>query len=227
MSGPIRVLIADDHALVREGIRQVLAESEGFQVVAEAGRGDQALALARLHEPDVAVLDITMEGGSGLDAAAQLRQTLPNVRILILSMHHHAQYLLQAVRAGAHGYVLKDGQPAELREAVRAVHGGRTFYSPPVADRLSAALRGELEDQQRQNALERLTARERDVLARVSNGLTSKEIAAELGISPRTVETHRESLMRKLDIRNMAGLIRFALESDRRRYLIPRHRSTP
>ena len=214
MSGLIRVLIADDHALVREGIRQVLAESEGFQVVAEAGRGDQALALAQQHEPDVAVLDITMEGGSGLDAAAQLRQTLPNVRILILSMHHHAQYLLQAVRAGAHGYVLKDGQPAELREAVRAVHGGRTFYSPPVADKLSAALRGELEDQQRQNAFERLTARERDVLVRVSNGLTSKEIAAELGISPRTVETHRESLMRKLDIRNMAGLIRFALESD-------------
>lgn len=216
MSGPIRVLIADDHALVREGIRQVLAESEGFQVVAEAGRGDQALALAQQHEPDVAVLDITMEGGSGLDAAAQLRQTLPNVRILILSMHHHAQYLLQAVRAGAHGYVLKDGQPAELREAVRAVHRGRTFYSPPVADKLSAALRGELEDQQRQNAFERLTARERDVLVRVSNGLTSKEIAAELGISPRTVETHRESLMRKLDIRNMAGLIRFALESDLR-----------
>ncbi|HSM16232.1 MAG TPA: response regulator transcription factor [Gemmatimonadales bacterium] len=214
MSGLIRVLIADDHALVREGIRQVLAESEGFQVVAEAGRGDQALALAQQHEPDVAVLDITMEGGSGLDAAAKLRQTLPNVRILILSMHHHAQYLLQAVRAGAHGYVLKDGQPAELREAVRAVHGGRTFYSPPVADKLSAALRGELEDQQRQNAFERLTARERDVLVRVSNGLTSKEIAAELGISPRTVETHRESLMRKLDIRNMAGLIRFALESD-------------
>jgi len=216
LSGPIRVLIADDHALVREGIRQVLAESEGFQVVAEAGRGDQALALAQQHEPDVAVLDITMEGGSGLDAAAQLRQTLPNVRILILSMHHHAQYLLQAVRAGAHGYVLKDGQPAELREAVRAVHSGRTFYSPPVADKLSAALRGELEDQQRRNALERLTARERDVLVRVSNGLTSKEIAAELGISPRTVETHRESLMRKLDIRNMAGLIRFALESDLR-----------
>ncbi len=216
MSGPIRVLIADDHALVREGIRQVLAESEGFHVVAEAGRGDQALALAQQHEPDVAVLDITMEGGSGLDAAAQLRQTLPNVRVLILSMHHHAQYLLQAVRAGAHGYVLKDGQPAELREAVRAVHGGRTFYSPPVADKLSAALRGELEDQQRQNAFERLTAREREVLVRVSNGLTSKEIAAELGISPRTVETHRESLMRKLDIRNMAGLIRFALESDLR-----------
>jgi len=216
LSGPIRVLIADDHALVREGIRQVLAESEGFQVVAEAGRGDQALALAQQHEPDVAVLDITMEGGSGLDAAAHLRQTLPNVRILILSMHHHAQYLLQAVRAGAHGYVLKDGQPAELREAVRAVHRGRTFYSPPVADKLSAALRGELEDQQRQNAFERLTARERDVLVRVSNGLTSKEIAAELGISPRTVETHRESLMRKLDIRNMAGLIRFALESDLR-----------
>jgi len=212
MSTPIRVLIADDHALVREGIRQVLSESEGFVVVAEAGRGDHALALALQHQPDVAVLDITMEGASGLEVAAQLRQRLPAVRVLILSMHDHAQYLLQAVRAGAQGYVLKDGQPAELREAVRAVSGGRTFYSPPVADKLTAALRGELEDQQRRNALELLTVRERDVLARVVDGLTSKEIGAELGISPRTVETHRESVMRKLGIRNAAGLIRFAVE---------------
>ncbi len=212
MSTPIRVLIADDHALVREGIRQVLSESEGFVVVAEAARGDHALALALQHQPDVAVLDITMEGASGLEVAAQLRQRLPAVRVLILSMHDHAQYLLQAVRAGAQGYVLKDGQPAELREAVRAVSGGRTFYSPPVADKLTAALRGELEDQQRRNALELLTVRERDVLARVVDGLTSKEIGAELGISPRTVETHRESVMRKLGIRNAAGLIRFAVE---------------
>jgi DNA-binding NarL/FixJ family response regulator len=209
----VRVLIADDHALVREGIRQVLADTEGFDIVAEAGRGDQALVLAREHTPDVAVLDITMEGGSGLEVAAILRQELPATRVLILSMHDHAQYLLQAVMAGAHGYVLKDGQPSELREAVRAVHEGRTFYSPPVADKLSAALRGELEEQQRRNALDLLTARERDVLKRVADGSTSKEIAAELGISPRTVETHRESLMRKLGIRNVAGLTRFAVES--------------
>ncbi|NNG15857.1 MAG: response regulator transcription factor [Gemmatimonadales bacterium] len=212
-NGLIRVLIADDHALVREGIRQVLADVEGFDIVAEAGRGDQALALAREHTPDVAVLDITMEGGSGLEVAALLRQELPATRVLILSMHDHAQYLLQAVMSGAHGYVLKDGQPGELREAVRAVSEGRTFYSPPVADKLTAALRGELEEQQRRNSLDLLTARERDVLKRVADGSTSKEIAAELGISPRTVETHRESLMRKLGIRNVAGLTRFALES--------------
>ena len=212
-NGLIRVLIADDHALVREGIRQVLAKAEGFDIVAEAARGDRAMDLARQPRPDVAVLDITMEGGSGLEIAALMRQALPATRVLILSMHDHSQYLLQAVMAGAHGYVLKDGQPGELREAVRAVYEGRTFYSPPVADKLTAALRGELEEQQRRNSLDLLTARERDVLTRVADGMTSKEIAAELGISPRTVETHRESLMRKLGIRNVAGLIRFALES--------------
>lgn len=211
--GPIRVLIADDHALVREGIRQVLAASEGFEIAAEAGRGDEAMALAKQHRPDVAVLDITMEGGSGLEIAALMRDALPETRVLILSMHDHAQYLLQAVSAGAHGYVLKDGQPGELREAVRAVYEGRSFYSPPVADKLTAALRGDLEEQQRRNALALLTAREREVLTRVADGSTSKEIAAELGISPRTVETHRESLMRKLGIRNVAGLTRFAVES--------------
>lgn len=208
----IRVLIADDHALVREGIRHVLDEPEGFEIVAEAGRGDEALALAVDTRPDVAVLDITMAGGSGLEVAAQLRQTVPGVRILILSMHDNAQYLLQAVRAGANGYVLKDGPPAELREAVRSVHAGRTFFSPPVADKLSAAFRGELEQGHREAMLDVLTPREREVLRAVAGGQTSKEIAADLGISPRTVETHRESLMRKLRIRHVAGLTRFALQ---------------
>lgn len=212
-SDRIRVLVVDDHAVVREGIRHVLSDAAGFEVVAEAGGGAQALVLAQAHEPDVILLDITMPGESGLEVAARITQSLPDVRILILSMHDQSEYVLEAVRAGAKGYVLKDTAPAELRDAVRAVHAGAEFFSPAVASRLSAAIRGELEQERRQARLEQLTARERDVLVLVADGRTNKEIGAELGISPRTVETHRESIVRKLDIKSVAGLTRFAIES--------------
>ena len=210
---PIRILVVDDHAVVREGIRHVLSESAGFNVVAEAGNGIQALDLAQQHKPDVVLLDISMPSESGLDVAARLRQLAPGIRVLILSMHEQGEYVLEAVRAGAVGYVLKDTRPAELRDAVRAVHEGGEYFSPAVASRLSAALRGELEQEKRKNKLDLLTARERHVLALVADGKTNKEIGAELDISPRTVETHRESIVRKLAIRSVAGLTRFAIET--------------
>jgi DNA-binding NarL/FixJ family response regulator len=209
----IRVLVVDDHAVVREGIRHVLSDAAGFEVVAEAAGGAQALMLAQAHVPDVVVLDITMPGESGLEVAARLTQSMPDVRVLILSMHDQSEYVLEAVRAGATGYVLKDTGPAELRDAVRAVHAGSEFFSPAVASRLSAAVRGELEQEQRRGRLGQLTVRERDVLVLVADGRTNKEIGAELGISPRTVETHRESIVRKLGIKTVAGLTRFAIES--------------
>ncbi len=209
----IRVLVVDDHAVVREGIRHVLSEAAGFEVVAEAAGGAQALMLAQAHVPDVVLLDITMPGESGLEVASRIAKILPEVRVLILSMHDQSEYVLEAVRAGAKGYVLKDTGPAELRDAVRAVHAGSEFFSPAVASRLSAAVRGELEQEQQQGRLEQLTPRERDVLVLVADGRTNKEIGAELGISPRTVETHRESIVRKLDIKSVAGLTRFAIES--------------
>lgn len=207
----IRVLVADDHAVVREGIRQVLAATPGLDVVAEASNGEEALELAQAHKPDVIVLDISMPGVSGLEVAARIRQTIPETAVLILSMHDHTEYVLQAVRAGAHGYVLKDASPAELREAVRAVHAGQSYFGPRVADRLSAGLRGELEQEERRSRLEGLTAREREVLALVATGQTNKEIGQSLGISHRTVETHRESIVRKLRIRTVAELTRFAI----------------
>ncbi len=208
----IRVLVADDHAVVREGIRHVLEREAGFNVVAEAANGAEALSLAEQHRPDVAVLDISMPGDSGLVVAARLRHALPETRVLILSMHNNTEYVLEAVRAGAHGYLLKDTAATELRRAVRAVQGGEAFFSPPIARRLSDAVRGELEREQRAGDLGSLTAREREVLRGIARGSTNKEIAAELGISHRTVETHRESLMRKLRIRTVAGLTKFALE---------------
>jgi DNA-binding NarL/FixJ family response regulator len=209
----IRVLVADDHAVVREGIRHVLEREPGFEVVAEAANGSEVLPLAERHRPDVAVLDISMPGESGIQVAAQLRQRLPETRILILSMYDNAEYVLESVRAGAHGYILKDTAATELRRAIRAVQNGEAFLSPPVASRLTAGVRGELEREARTGELGSLTAREREVLRGIVRGQTNKEIAAALGISHRTVETHRESLMRKLRIRTVAGLTRFALEA--------------
>jgi DNA-binding NarL/FixJ family response regulator len=209
----IRVLVADDHAVVREGIRHVLEREPGFEVVAEAANGSEVLPLAERHRPDVAVLDISMPGESGIQVAAQLRQRHPEIRILILSMYDNAEYVLESVRAGAHGYILKDTAATELRRAIRAVQNGEAFLSPPVASRLTAAVRGELEREARTGDLGSLTVREREVLRGIVRGQTNKEIAAALGISHRTVETHRESLMRKLRIRTVAGLTRFALEA--------------
>lgn len=209
---PIRVLVADDHAIVREGIRHVLQKEPGFEVVAEAATGDEALAQALEIRPDVAVLDITMPGRSGLEVAAALHDQLPDTRVLILSMHDNPEYVLEAVRAGAHAYLLKDSAATELRTAVRAVHAGEAYYSPPIAGKLSEAVRGELESTQQTQALDALTGREREVLLGIVQGQTNKEIAAALGISHRTVETHRESVMRKLRIRTVAGLTRFAME---------------
>jgi DNA-binding NarL/FixJ family response regulator len=208
----VRVIIADDHAMVREGIKSVL-ERAGFEVVGEAASGTEVLPLAERVQPDVAVLDISMPGETGLQAAAKLRQALPHIRVLILSMYDNTEYVLESVRAGAHGYLLKDGAAAELANAIRAVRDGEAYFSPAVAARLSAAVRGDIEREQRRTNLDLLTGREREVLAGIAKGLTNKEIASELGISHRTVETHRESLMKKLGIRTVAGLTKFSLEA--------------
>ena len=208
----MRVVIADDHAVVRQGIRGVLEDVEGLQVVAEAGDGDQALALTLEHEPDVVVLDVSMPGKTGLEVAKELRERGSAVRVLVLSMHDDPEYVLEAVRAGADGYVLKDVAPSELRAAVAAVHEGREYFSARVTHQLSVGLREEIEREQRRSRLDSLTAREVEVLVMVAQGMTNRGIAERLGISPRTVETHRERVMAKLRIRSVAGLTRFVVE---------------
>lgn len=196
----IRVLIADDHAVVREGVRHVLGAEHGFDVVGEAANGDEAIRLAESLAPDVVVLDLSMPGTSGLEAARQIRAHVPESRILILSIHDHAEYVQQSVGAGAQGYLRKDSSPAQLRAAVRAVHAGEPVFSDitasPPDERVSS-----------------LTPRERSVLAAIASGRTNKEIATELAISVRTVEAHRDSIARKLNLRGAAALTRFALES--------------
>jgi DNA-binding NarL/FixJ family response regulator len=209
---PIRVLVADDHAIVRTGIRHVLESEPGFAVVAEAATGAEALALAGSLRPDVAVLDISMPGESGLRVAAELRQRSPDTRVLILSMHDNTEYVLESLRAGAHGYLLKDSAATELRGAIRAVRRGESYFSPAVAGKLSAVVRGDAAASAA-GALAQLTARERQVLVGVAQGHTNREIAQQLGISHRTVESHRESLMKKLGVRTVAGLTRLALEA--------------
>jgi DNA-binding NarL/FixJ family response regulator len=209
MTKPIRVLVVDDHMIVRSGIRHVLESEPGFEVVGEAANATEALSLTAELRPDVVVLDISMPDVSGLELAARLRNTGGGARVLILSMHNNAEYVLESVRAGAHGYLLKDTAATELRTAIRAVCQGESYFSPPVASRLSAAVRGEHDPQPA--GLAQLTGREREVLHGIAQGRTNKEIATELGISHRTVETHRESLMRKLQIRTVAELTRFAL----------------
>ena len=209
----IRVMIADDHAVVREGIRTVLASTPDFEVVGEAANGTEALATALEVEPDVLVLDLTMPGMSGLEVAAKVRSERESIGVLILSMHDHPEYVLEAVRAGARGYVLKDAQPDELRAAVRAVHEGREYFHPNAAMQLNTALREESDAARRRSRADQLTKREREVLVRIARGFTNKDIAAELGISPRTVETHRDSLARKLRMRSVADLTRFVLET--------------
>ena len=214
MSGPageraraIRVVVADDHAVVREGIRYVLAADPSFEVAGEAASAAEALALATAVRPDVVVLDITMPGGSGLDVVPALRREVPEARVLVLSVHDHEEYVARSERLGAHGYLRKDTSPTELREAIRRVYAGGGFFAParsaPAGD-----------DRQAQRArVALLTARETDVLRGIADGLSNKEIAARYGISPRTVESHRESLMRKLEIRSVAGLTKLAVEA--------------
>ena len=207
----IRVLVADDHMIVRTGIRHVLESESDIEVVGEAGGGSEAISLASELRPDVVVLDISMPDQSGLEVAARLRSGAGATRVLILSMHDNAEYVLESVRAGAHGYLLKDTAATELRNAVRAVCRGESYFSPPVASRLTAAVRAEHNNSH--SGLEQLTSRERQVLLGIVQGRTNKQIAADLGISHRTVETHRESLMRKLQIHTVAELTRFAIEN--------------
>ncbi|MGH7636064.1 MAG: response regulator [Gemmatimonadaceae bacterium] len=200
-----RVLIVDDHAVVREGIRHVLTAEEGFEVVGEAATGEAAVELCARVQPDVVVLDLTMPGMSGLDAAPRLRALAPDAKLLVLSMHDHQEYVTQSMRAGAAGYLRKDSSPSELRGAIRTVHAGGTFFTSVVAQTSTSVDEGDAR-------IASLTSRERGVLREIAKGATSKEIAAHLGISVRTVESHRESLARKLSVKGAASLTRFAIE---------------
>jgi DNA-binding NarL/FixJ family response regulator len=209
---PIRVVVADDHAIVREGIRQVLDGTEGITVVGEAATGPDAFERAQALVPDVVVLDVSMPGESGLEVAKRLKRALPATRVLMLSVYDNTEFVLEAVRAGADGYLLKDSSPSELRAAIRKVVAGESAFSAAAARQLSTALREEEANRERAERVASLTARELDVLRHVAAGRTNKETASALGISHRTVETHRENILKKLGVRSVAELTRLALE---------------
>jgi DNA-binding NarL/FixJ family response regulator len=209
---PIRVVVADDHTIVREGIRQVLDGTEGITVVGEAATGPDAFERAQTLVPDVVVLDVSMPGESGLEVAKRLKRALPATRVLMLSVYDNTEFVLEAVRAGADGYLLKDSSPAELRAAIRKVVAGESAFSAAAARQLSTALREEEANRERAERVASLTARELDVLRHVVAGRTNKETASALGISHRTVETHRENILKKLGVRSVAELTRLAIE---------------
>jgi two-component system, NarL family, nitrate/nitrite response regulator NarL len=206
----IRVLIADDHAVVREGIRRVLGTEADFEIVGEAVNGSDAVSLTRELEPDVIILDLSMPELSGFEAAERIRSTAAATRILILSIHDHEEYVARSIRAGAHGYLRKDSSPAELRAAVRSIGQGNSYFAKPEARALFANMDSNTLSPQPGGFAE-LTSREREVLSEIARGRSNKEIAAQFSISVRTVESHRETLMRKLGIRGTAALTRFAI----------------
>ena len=208
MSRSIRLLLADDHALVRRGLRLILAQQPGFEVVAEASDGQEAVVLARKHRPDVALMDIAMPRLSGVMATREMLEQAPESQVLILSMHGDAAYVRECLRAGAKGYLLKDAVDHELVTAIRAVADGQSYLSPAVASTVLHDYRAHVGD-----ALGRLTAREREILQLLAEGMTAKDIARRLEISAYTVDAHRTRIMRKLQISSIGELVRFAMRN--------------
>ncbi|MFQ5883091.1 MAG: response regulator [Candidatus Methylomirabilales bacterium] len=202
----IRVLLADDHAIVREGLRALLARERDIQVVAEAGDGREAVRLAQETRPDVAALDLSMPLLNGLEAARQMAGRERGPRTILLTMHAEGRYVLEALRAGVRGYILKKQAAADLVRAIREVAAGSVYLSPGISATVAEAVRSPT-----QPAAEPLTPREREVLQLVAEGKTTKEIAVILGVSVKTADAHRTSLMQKLDIHDVAGLTRYAI----------------
>lgn len=213
---PIRVLLADDHTLVRAGIHLLLENIAGVKVVAEASTGREVLHLLKTTDPDVVLMNMSMKEMNGLEATAYMTQDYPQVRVLILSVHDDEQHVLHALRAGAVGYLLKDAAEIELEQAIKAVARGDTYLSPAVTKHVIADYRRRgsrtPKDSEKDTSLaESLTLRQREILQLIVEGHTTRQIAAALHISRKTVEAHRSELMRRLDVHNVAGLIRYAL----------------
>ena len=205
----VRVILADDHTLVRAGLRKLLESVPNLTVVGEAQDGLELLSLVEQLQPDLVLMDIAMPGLNGLEAAARVTRGWPNIRILILSMHQSEEYVRQALRSGAAGYLLKDAAPLELELALKALLAGETYLSPAV----SKGVVNDYVQRLRQDDTpgSGLTPRQTEVLQLIAEGHSSKEIARRLGLAVKTVETHRSQLMKQLDIHEVAGLVRYAM----------------
>jgi DNA-binding NarL/FixJ family response regulator len=208
----ISLLLADDHAVVREGLRKLLESESDIDIVGEAQTGRQAVALAKTLRPAVVLMDIAMPLLNGLEATRQIRQAVPEIRVLILSAYSDDAYVEQAIAFGAAGFLLKHASSRELSRAIRRAHQGKTVFSPIIAKRLQRQQQESLDSRGLSKAdTGRLSSREMEVLQRIAEGGANKQIAADLGISIKTVEKHRDHLMKKLDIHDTASLTRYAI----------------
>ena len=209
---PIRIVLADDHALVRAGIRALCESFAGIEVVAEAGDGNQALEMVKAHQPDVVLIDIAMKVLNGLEATAQIKREFPQVYVIIVSMHGAEDYyVLQAFKAGAAGYLLKDAAVTELKAAITAVMRGEIYLSPQISRLVVQSYMQH--DGADKGAFGVLTPRQREILQLIAEGHSTKDIGFRLGLSVKTVEAHRAQIMERLGIHDIAGLVRFAIRS--------------
>jgi two-component system response regulator NreC len=207
----IRTLLAEDHTLVRSGVRALLEASKGVTVVGEAEHGRKAVELTRELQPELVLMDIGMPELNGIEAARQIRASMPDTRVIMLSMYQDQQYVFESLKAGANGYVLKAAAFQELLSAIDAVMSGRSYISPALSDNIMTDYVRRAQGDQRDTELDKLSAREREVLQLIAEGKSSAEVAELLHISVRTVDTHRHNIMTKLEIHSIAGLTKFAI----------------
>jgi two-component system response regulator NreC len=208
----IKILIADDHDVVRSGLKMLFHSAGDFSVVAEASNGNDAITLVAKHKPSVAILDISMPGKNGIEATGVIKREHPSTKVLILTIHENEEYVYQMVRAGANGYVLKDAGKKELFAAVRAVAAGERFFSPGISKIIIEEFIRRAQAENVPSSLSPLTKRETQILSYIALGLKNPEIAEKLFLSVRTIDTHRTNIMYKLNIHNTAQLVRYAIE---------------
>jgi DNA-binding NarL/FixJ family response regulator len=208
---PIRILLADDHTVMRRGLRVLLERQPGFQIVGEAADGAEAVELALREKPDVAVLDIGMPGLNGIEAARRIVEKNPNIAVVILSMHSDESYVLRTLKAGARGYLLKDAPEYDLINAIQAVHQGKAFFSPAISKMLVEDYMRQMQQRGVEDTYELLTSREREILQLLGESKSNKEIATRLDLSLHTVETHRSNMLEKLNLHSTAELILYAV----------------
>ncbi len=208
----IRVLVADDHAIIREGLRVMLGNQPDMEVVGTAANGREAVGLVDEHVPDVVVIDISMPELNGIEAIAQILPRHPHIKVIVLSIHETKRYVYRTLKAGAKGYLIKETAGLEVVDAVRAVYRGERYLSQRISDLLTDVSFRNLEVSMEVSPLEQLSPREREILQLVAEGKTSQEIAVRLSISPKTVDTYRSRLMGKIGVEDMAGLVKFAIQ---------------
>ena len=211
MSKPVRILLVDDHSLVRAGIRALLDNFNGVEVVGEASGGQEAMSLIASIVPNIVLMDISMPELNGVEATKRITQLYPKMRVIILSMHAGEEFVMRALRAGASGYIIKDAATDELQMAIHAAARGDIYLSPSISKKVVDEYLRHTED--RESPLERLTSRQREVLQLIAEGNTTKQIASILNVKVKTIESHRGQIMNRLEIHNLPGLILFAARS--------------